>query len=162
MPATCAAATVRVAPTEKFWVPAPDKVPVPEGLLVKEVASIVSDPLARVSVTVVGNVMAYVYAAVPVTVKAAADTVPVVAGRVTPDVRVRVPAGARTTVPPVAVCTEILPKLILAVLEMLIGVTMVAVAVAVAVDCAFEVLANAIKRAKAAKNLFLIFIGGLI
>jgi len=72
---------------------------------------------------------------VPSTLKAAAVTVPVVAGRVTPLVLVRVPAGANTTVPPVEALTAILPKLISAVFVIVIGVTTVAVAVAVAVAC---------------------------
>ena len=73
----------------------------------------------------------------PVTVKAAEDTVPAVAGKVTPPVIVLVPAGAKTTVPAVP-ATAKLPKFISTVFEMLIGVTIVADAVAVAVACAKE------------------------
>ena len=135
-PASWAAATVKVAPTAISCVPELN-VPVTEGLLVKALAVIVCTPPECVSVTVVGNVIAYVYDPLPVTVKDAAVTVPVVAGKVTPLVRVRVPAGASTTVPPVAVCTARLPKLMSAFFAILIGVTTVAVAVAVAVACAW-------------------------
>ena len=67
-----------------------------------------------------------------VTAKEAAVTVPAVAGSVTPPVDVRVPAGVRTTVP-IAPFVATLPKFILTVLEMPIGVTIVAVVLAVAV-----------------------------
>ena len=86
------------------------------------------------SVTVEGNVIIYVEEPEPVTVKVAADTEPLAAGSVTPLVLVRVPAGANTTVPPVAVCTARLPKLMSVFFEILIGVITVALAVAVAVD----------------------------
>ena len=120
-----------------------------------EPADIVSTPPEWVSVTVAGNVIAYVNDPDPVTVKAAAVTVPVVEGSVTPLVLERVPAGARTTVPPVPACTAMLPKLISAFLAMLMGLITVAEAVAVAVDCAFELNANA-NNPKAAKVNFLI------
>jgi hypothetical protein len=67
----------------------------------------------------------------PVTVNVAAETVPVTAGSVTPPVAVRVPAGARTTVP-AAVLTATFPKFMLLAFTIAIGVTIVAVAVAVA------------------------------
>ena len=132
--------------------------PVPEGLLVKELAAIVCTPPECVSVTVVGRVISYVYEPLPLTVKDAAVTVPVVAGKVTPLVLVRVPAGANTTVPPVAVCTAILPKLMSVFFEILIGVTTVAVAVAVAVACAFICEVKPARSKKVNKILFFIFI----
>jgi hypothetical protein len=54
-----------------------------------------------------------------------------VAGSVTPPVDVRVPAGANTTVPELAI-TATLPKFILRVFEIAMGATMVADVVAVA------------------------------
>jgi hypothetical protein len=100
----------------------------------------VSEPLARVRVTsLVGNVMVYVYVPEPVTAKTAEATVPVVAGSVTPPVGVRTPAVSNTTVPPLAP-TAIFPKLISVVLVIPIGVTIVADAVALAVDCACEMV----------------------
>jgi hypothetical protein len=66
----------------------------------------------------------------------AAETVPVVAGSVTPPVCVRELSVARTTVPAVDDCTATLPKLMSAVLIILMGVTMVAVALAETVTCA--------------------------
>jgi len=68
-------------------------------------------------------------------VNEAAATVPVTAGNVMPPVNVLVPAGANTTVPAVP-ATATLPKFMSTVLVILIGVTMVADAVAVAVACA--------------------------
>ena len=100
-PASCPAPTVNVAPTEIFCVPL-DKVPVADGLLVNEPALIVCTPPECVSVTVEGSVIEYVEDPEPVTVKEAAETVPVVEGSVTPLVLLLVPAGANTTVPPVA------------------------------------------------------------
>src|SRR5437764_1261906 len=72
--------------------------------------------------------------------KEAAATVPVTAGNVTPEVAVRVLAGASTTVPPVAVCTAALPKFMSTVLVIVIGVTIVALAEAVALACAEALL----------------------
>jgi hypothetical protein len=68
-------------------------------------------------------------------VKEAAETVPVVAGRVTPPEPpvVRVPAGARTVVPESVAETATLPKFISTVLTIVIGVMMFAEAEAVAV-----------------------------
>lgn len=149
-PATWPAATVKVAPTETFCVPL-DSVPVPDGSLVKELAAIVSEPDARVSVTEEGNVIAYVEDPEPVIVKEAAETVPAAAGSVTPLVLVRVPAGANTTVPPVPACTARLPKLISAFFAILIGVITVAVAVAVAVDCAVALAVTTIKVTRESK-----------
>ena len=71
----------------------------------------------------------------PVTAKAAAATVPVTVGRVTPPVSEREPAGVNTTVPAVAL-TATFPKFMSTVLLMAIGVTIVADAVAVADTCA--------------------------
>ena len=68
----------------------------------------------------------------PVTVNAAAATVPVTAGRVTPPVFVRVLAGARTTEPAMVGLTAMLPKFISIVFEIAIGVITVADVVAVA------------------------------
>ena len=70
--------------------------------------------------------------------KFAAATVPVVAGSVTPPVKVRVPAGARTTVPPDDGDTAMLPKFMLVTRAIVIGVMMFADADAVAVAWAKE------------------------
>jgi hypothetical protein len=83
----------------------------------------------------------------------AAVTVPVVAGRVTPPVRVRVPAGVIITVP-AAVLTATLPKFMSTVLLMAIGVTIVADALAVAETCA-KVLME-IPRSNMARAMILI------
>jgi hypothetical protein len=71
-------------------------------------------------------------------VKFAAATVPVVAGSVTPPVKVRVLAGANTTVPPDVGDTAMLPKFMLVTRAIVIGVMMFADALAVAVACAKE------------------------
>jgi hypothetical protein len=108
---------------------------------------------------VVGNVIVYVYPEVPLTVKEAAVTVPAVVGNVTPPVAVRVPAGASTTVPAVVDCTATLPKFISTSLTILIGVTMVAVAVADAVSCPWTVVArhaNVNEATKIMGNLFIL------
>jgi hypothetical protein len=68
----------------------------------------------------------------PVTVKEAAVTVPLVAGKVTPPVAVRTPAVLNITVPPVCACTETLPKFMSTILVILMAVRMVAVAEAFA------------------------------
>ena len=108
---------------------------VPVGLTaVKVVAVMLFAPLDRV-VGVAGNVIAYVETPDPVTVNDAAVTVPATTGNVTPPVNERAPAGVKTTVPADEL-TAMFPKFISIVLEMLIGVIMVAVAVAVA--CAKE------------------------
>ena len=103
-----------------------------------EVAVIVCEPAECVKVTVEGNVIAYVDDPDPETVKSAAVTAPDVDGKVTPLVLLRVPAGANTTVPPVADCTAILPKFKSAFFTILMGTIIVAVAVAVAVACEKE------------------------
>ena len=68
-----------------------------------------------------------------VTAKEAAVTVPAVAGSVTPPIGVRVPSVPRTTVPD-AVVVAIFPKTISTDLVMPIGVTIVTVVLAAAVD----------------------------
>ena len=75
--------------------------------------------------------------------------VPVVVGSVVPPVVERLPAADKTTVPEVADCTATLPKFISAVWAILIGVRMVALAVAVAVSCADKLCATP-SRAKVA------------
>ena len=92
--------------------------------------------------------------------KAAADTVPVVAGRVTPPPPpvVRVPAGASTTVPESVADTATLPKFISAVLAIEIGVMMLAEHDAVAVACANELLAKPANTTVAAMALMMFFI----
>ena len=74
--------------------------------------------------------------------KVAADTVPVVAGSVTPPPPpvLRVPAGARIAVPETVADTATLPKFISTVLVIVIGVMMLAEQEAVAVACAKELL----------------------
>ena len=94
---------------------------------------------------------------VPVTVNAAAETVPAVAGSVTPLVLLRVPAVASTTVPPEVADTAMLPKLMSAVFAMLIGVIMVAVAVATSVACAKEFDVNpVIAKRESNKRVFIL------
>jgi hypothetical protein len=88
-------------------------------------------------------------------VKEAAVTVPAVAGRVTLPVLVRVPPVARITVPPAPDATAILPKLMSAFFEMLMGVTMVAVAVAGAVAWANAPPAHDMININVARILFL-------
>lgn len=78
--------------------------------------------------------------------KVAAVTVPAVVGSVTPPVAERTAPGVMTTVPPVAVWTATLPKFMSSVFEMLMGVTMVAEALAVADVCANTPAADAVKR----------------
>ena len=76
--------------------------------------------------------------------KLAAETVPAVEGSVTPPAPpvVRVPAGARTTVPEVAAETATLPKFIPEVMLIEMGVMMVAEQEAVAVAWAKEEVAK--------------------
>jgi hypothetical protein len=62
-----------------------------------------------------------------------------------------------TTVPPVPVCTATLPKFMSTVFVMLIGVTIVADAVAVAVACAKELDEKAISASTAKANFVLVF-----
>jgi hypothetical protein len=93
-----------------------------------------------------GSVIEYVYVAWPLTVKVAAVTVPAVVGSVTPPVAERTPPGVMTTVPPLAVWTATLPKFMSNVFEMLMGVTIVAEALAVADVCANAPAADAVKK----------------
>jgi hypothetical protein len=96
-----------------------------------------------------------------VTVNLAAWTRPVTAGRVIPPVKVRVGVAeaGKVTGPPGAVgFTAILPKLISRFLAMLIGVMMVAEALAVAEICAKVVVINPEKRTIRMKILFMVFI----
>ncbi len=90
--------------------------------------------------------------------KLAADTVPVVAGRVTPPAPpvVRVPAGARTAVPAIVAETATLPNCISTVLTIEIGVIMFALADAVAVACAKELseIANATEAVMSTLKMF--------
>ena len=132
MPSACEATRFKVAPTVNVSEPELN-VPVVAGVLVKVSTIIWSVPL--VMVTDEGNVMAYVYESEPETVKEAAVTVPVFAGKVTPPVNVRPLAGDKTTVP-TDPSVAILPKFISVFLEILMGVTIVADTLAVAVACA--------------------------
>ena len=156
MPGACAAATFNLAPTVSVCVPAVN-VPVVDGVLTKFVTVIVFAPLVIVSAAD-GSVMAYVYAPYPFTVNAAAVTVPVVAGNVTPPVLVRAPAGVSVAVPAVLACTATLPKFMSVVFVMLIGVTIVPVDVAVAVACACTPLTEASITIAASINLVPFFI----
>lgn len=72
--------------------------------------------------------------------KDAAVTVPLSTGSVTPPLGVRTPAGVNTTVPPVVDCTDKIPKFMSTSLVMAMGVTMVAVAVALAVSWALVLI----------------------
>ena len=100
--------------------------------------------------------------AVPDTVNLALVTVPVTFGKVTPPappaVRVGAAEAVNATVPPVAVCTAMFPKFISALLTILIGVTIVADAFAVAVACALAEDARPTKAIAARRHLFEIFI----
>ena len=160
VPAAWAAPTFKVAPTVRACVPE-DNAPVAEGVLAKELIVIVLTPLVRVR-AVPGNVMAYVYSPCPFTVNAAAETVPAVAGSVTLPVRLLVPSGVNTTVPPAATSTATLPKFISTVLVIDIGVTIVAVAVADAfapspAKTVFEKLAIITTAANNEINFFISF-----
>jgi hypothetical protein len=97
--------------------------------------------------------------ACPVTVKAAAETVPVVAGKVQPPVTVRIGArvAGRTTVPG-AVLTAMLPKFMSPALAMAIGVIIVADAVAVADTWANALAEMATITIARAKNFEICFI----
>ena len=92
--------------------------------------------------------------------KAAAATVPVVTGRVTPPAPpvLREPAGVSTAVPAIEADTATLPKLMSVVLEIEIGVTIVAEAEAVAVAWAKEAVEPAIKIEAIASTLVKFFI----
>jgi hypothetical protein len=156
VPAAWFAATFSVAPTLSVAVP-PVNVPVEGGLLVNALTVMLFPPDDTVRGEP-GSEIEKVYAEAPVIVNEAAATVPVVAGRVTPPVNVRVPAGARMTVPAVAF-TATLPKFISTVFEIVIGVTMVADVVAVAETCAkdFPAYPN-IRRIKIVAIFFMVFI----
>ena len=80
--------------------------------------------------------------------KFAVETVPVVAGSVTPPEAALIPAFDNTTVPGVAL-TAMLPKFILPAVAIAIGVMIVAEPVAVPVTCAFAVADNATKTTAA-------------
>jgi hypothetical protein len=103
-------------------------------LLESEYLSVILFAPEVIVVAKAGRVIAYVKLTWPVTVKAAAVTVPVVAGRVTPPVVLRAFAGVRITVPS-ATLDATLPKFISVVFVIVIGETMVAVADAVADTC---------------------------
>lgn len=129
VPATWLAATFRVPPTATVAAPE-ERVPVPEGLLVN-VPTVMLCDAPSLRVMLVGRVIVNDEVPVPVTLKEAAETVPVVAGKVTPPVLVRTPAVERTTVPAV-VPTAMFPKFMSTDLAIAIGVMMVAEALAVA------------------------------
>ena len=86
----------------------------------------------------------------------AAATVPVTTGSVTPPVAERVLAGVRTTVPNEEL-TATFPKFMLPALTIVIGVTMVAVAVAVAETCANVPAVNPKNKINSAKTLIIFF-----
>ena len=123
VPAAWFIPTFSVAPTRSDAVPAAN-VPVVDGVLVNAVTVIVLAPEVIVKGEA-GNEIENVYVGAPVTLKAAAVTVPVTAGSVTPPVRVLPPAGASITVPATAL-TATLPKFISTVFVILIGIIMVA------------------------------------
>ena len=110
------------------------------------------------NVIVVGNVMAYVEVPNPLTVKAAAVTVPVTAGSVTPPDFTRDPLVERATVPATVGLTAILPKFISTVFEIAIGVITVAEVVAVAETCAKVLIVKARKAMVSAKSFVVFFI----
>ena len=144
-----------VAPTVIVCVPAVS-VPPPLGVLRNAVTVMLFAALEMVWAAV-GSVMVYAYAPSPVTTKVAAVTVPEVAGSETPPVAERMPAGVSITVPPVAVCTETFPKFISSVYEILIAVRILAVAVALAVDCVVTLYIEETDSNNASKNLFIFF-----
>jgi hypothetical protein len=81
-------------------------------------------------------------------VKFAVDTVPVVAGSVTPPEAALIPAFDNTTVPG-AVLTAMLPKFMLPAFAIAIGVMIVADPVAVPVTCVLTVAVTATKTTAA-------------
>ena len=115
--------------------------------------------LPSVRVALDGNVIAYVNEGAPDTVNDAAATVPVVDGRVTPPEPpvVRVLLVDNTTVPLVDARTAMLPKFISVTLAMVIGVMIVADAVAVADTCAKDDVADAITITAAATSTLEMF-----
>ena len=131
-----------------------------EGELVKLLTVIV--PEGPVSVTSAeGRVIAYVADGVPVTVKAAAVTVAVRAGNneAVTLVYVGTLAGLTTTVPANVALGITLPKLrLVPAFAIVIGVTIVAVEVAVAEFCANVLTVNAIITIARAKNFEFWFI----
>ena len=96
--------------------------------------------------------------------KLAAETLPVVAGSVTPPAPpvVRVPAGASMAVPAMVAETATLPKFISTVFAIEIGVTIVAEDAAVAVACANELEFNPIIAAAVRSTLVKFFIFGVL
>ena len=154
MPAACPDFTFSVAPTFSEVAPVV-KVPVLEGVLVKVLTVMVWLPVALVRInSVCGSEMPKVKPAVPVTLNSAAETVPAEAGKVTPPLLVLVPAGTKTTVP--ALVAEILPKFMSTFLVIEMGVTIVAVAVAVALDCAKEPRPDPIRMMKSRRIFFMV------
>lgn len=126
-PAGWLALTFRVAPTVNDGVPAAIVIAA-AGFLVNTSTVILFVP--SVIIAEAGSVIEYEEPVLPVTVKPAAVTVPVTAGKVQPPVTERAPVGGRTTVPAVLL-TAMLPKLMLVLVAIEIGVMIVAVAVAV-------------------------------
>jgi hypothetical protein len=132
----------------------PTNEPVEDGVETKLPTVNVFDP--EVSVMLVGKVMVNVLVPSPETSNCAAAGVP--PGRDTPPVGVAVLSVPKTTVPAVLLAA-IVPKSISTVLVMLIGVTRVAVAVAVADDWAKDFKEKDIARMAIAKILFFMLIG---
>jgi len=95
--------------------------------------------------------------AAPVTLNDAAVTVPATAGSVTPPVEVRDPAVVNTTVPAIVLIATF-PKLMSAVLAIVIGVTIVAEELLVAETWAKRLVESPIRITVRAKNLICVFI----
>lgn len=111
----------------------PVRVPDGVGVLVKVPTVIVCDDASVRVIGVAGREIENVDPDKPVTVNLAAETVPAIAGRVTPPPAVRALAGDSKTVPEIVGLTATLPKLRSVILFIAIGVMIVADEEAVAV-----------------------------
>jgi len=153
-PAGWFARTFSLAPTVRVDVPAV-RVPVPDGVLVK-LSTVILFPPEEI-ITDAGRVITYVKPASPVTVKEAAVTVPVVAGRVTPPNVERAPAGVNVTDPGFTL-EATFPKFISDPHAIAIGVIIVAEARAVCDTWANISVENASIAKSTTKSFFIILI----
>ena len=151
VPAGAFAGTFNVAPTLTVAAPAVN-VPVVEGEEPKVSTVRLSVPETRVML--LGKEIEKELVPSPVTENWAAAGVPLT--RLTPPEGVATSSVPKTTVPAVALAAKV-PKSMSTVLLIAIGVTRVAVAVAVAEDCAKDDAENPIIRMAKAKILFFIF-----
>jgi hypothetical protein len=136
----------------------PVRVPVGVGVLVKLPTVIVCDEPSERVIAATGREIEKVDPERPVTVNLAAETVPVIAGRVTPPPAVRALAGDNKTEPETVGLTATLPKFRSVILLIAIGVIIVAEVVAVAVTCALTVTEVIEKRATSEMRMESFFI----